>query len=547
MKTLSSSILRKCISSFLIILMLLHTVGCQTFFKFRQVPGEDKVSIQNIGEIHKYFLVHTGDDICSLKEIAVDSTNISGTLELAEHSSIYYYEGRKFHYKEDENHILNEVHIYLNEDADKLKLGQSDIPLTSIKEIRIIEKDTGKTTVSYIFGSIGGIFGFLAIFLIIVALTKSSCPYVYVNDGEGYKFEGEIFGGAIAKNLARDDYMPLPSIKANNGNYHIRISNELKERQYTDLAQLIVVNHPKGQKVLLDKSGQPQTLGSLKSAVQASSFNGEDIRSVLESKDKKVFFFNNKDYSKNGVILTFKKPKHIKKGKLVLNGKNTLWLDYLYGEVIKKLGGSYEEWMDQEEKIPTSERFQKVLDNDYPIAVYIKKSGEWKLIDHLFTVGPLASRDFVVPVDISELTGKEIEIKLETGFMFWELDYVAMDFTENSEPKVSIVKPSMALGTGSIDWTSALNKTDGNYMAQENVGEVTEIIFNTTPPLSDQKQTVFLHTHGYYELIRDFKGIPKTSDLKKFKEPGYFSDYSRSRYLKMFDIEDKVASNKANY
>jgi len=527
--------------------MLLHTLGCQTFFKFRQVQGEDKVCIQNIGEIHKSFILHRGDNNYSLKEIAIDSTNISGTLELTKRSSIYYNKKRSLRYNKEEVGILNEVHIYLNKDAEKLKLGQSKIPLTSIKEIRIIEKDTGKTTVSYIFGSIGVTLGVLATALIIVAMIKSSCPYVYVDDGEGYKFEGETFGGAIAKNLARDDYMPLPSIKANNGNYHIRISNELKERQYTDLAQLIVINHPKGQKVLLDKSGQPQTVASLKSAVQASSFNGEDILSVLEGKDKKVFFFNNKDYSKNGVIMKFKKPKHIKKGKLVLKGKNTLWLDYLYGEVIQKLGRSYEEWMDQEGKIPSSERLQKVLDNDYPMAVYIKKSGEWKLIDHLLTVGPLASRDFVVPVDISEITGKEIEIKLETGFMFWELDYVAMDFAENSELKVSIVKPSIALGTGSIDWTLALNKTDGNYMAQEKIGEVTEIIFSTTPPLSDQKQTVFLHTHGYYELIRDFKGMPKTSDLKKFKEPGYFSDYSRYRYLKMFDIENKVASNKANY
>ncbi|MBK6786045.1 MAG: hypothetical protein IPG79_21600 [Saprospiraceae bacterium] len=111
---------------------------------------------------------------------------------------------------------------------------------------------------------------------------------MYVYDGETYIFEGETFGGAIAQNLERDDYMPLPDIRGNHGHYKIRISNELKEIQYTDLAELIVVDHPENSEVLLDKKVTPCAFNKI-SASKAKSENGDNLLSVL---DKKIMMFS---------------------------------------------------------------------------------------------------------------------------------------------------------------------------------------------------------------------------------------------------------------
>ena len=183
-----------------------------------------------------------------------------------------------------------------------------------------------------------------------------------------------------------------------------------------------------------------------------------------------------------------------------------------------------------------------MLDNDFPLSISVKKDGKWKMIDYLFTVGPLASRDFVIPIDLSDLPGKEVEIKVETGFMFWELDYAGMDYSDNVKLQVDILKPSLAAGSNSQDWTSALENTDDYYMSQEYTGDVTEIIFKATAQTKDQEQTLFIHTRGYYELIRDFKGLPEISELNKFKVPGYFSEFSRIQYLKVLNNEDEIAS-----
>jgi hypothetical protein len=543
MKYLATPTHKKRISYFLIALILFYSYGCN-YFKVKNLTPNDIVSIRDIGEMHKYFLVHSESEIFSLNEISIDTTSISGRLS-TKTGYVYYSEGRKYRMNKTENGILNEVHIYLYENSEDLQLGFAEIPFSSIKSIKIIEKDNGKTTASYVFGGLGIVFGVMVIVTIISALLKSSCPYVYVFDGESFVFEGETFGGAIAPNLQRDDYMPLPSLKTSDDTYRIRISNELKERQYTDLAQLVVVEHPVGKSVLLDKSGEPQLISMVESPVEAISFNGNNLQQVLKEKDDEVYFFNDEDYSVNGMTIKFKKPQDASLGKVVLNAKNTLWFDYLFGEFLGKFGGFYNEWMDKQSALTTQERMQKVIENDFPLTFYIKSNGEWKLIDYLLTVGPLASRDFVIPIDLSNHHSDEVEIKMETGFMFWEMDFVGMDFSENQNISTTNQKPTLAFGTGSMDWTSALEEKDNQYMAQENVGEVTEVVFRAMKAQEGFEQTCFLHTSGYYELIRKFEGLPKLTELSKFKQPGYFSEFSRIRYLHVLDRGNTMASVKS--
>lgn len=543
MNTFLSQSAKKSIAYSLIILTLFYTVGCK-YFKVKDVTAKEFVTIDNIGKIHKSFYVHDEGRVYSLTDIQLDSLSISGTLT----STIDYRlkDERGFRYKKYETSILNEVHIYLKEGVQKLSIGSARIPLEDIKGIDIVDKDMGKTAASYTFGTFGVILGIVTIIVIIVALTKSSCPYVYAHDGDGYVFEGEIYGGAIAANLQREDYMPLQSLHTSEDDIHrIRISNELKERQYTDLAELIVVEHGRDQKILLDKEGKPHLIQAPLKPVEAVSYGGENLLPPLSKIDKSVFFFNDEDYSKNAILMKFDKPGDAKQCKLILHGKNTLWFDYQFGEFLSLFGGFYDEYMDQQKKIPSEERTQRILDNDFPLSIYVKENGTWKLVDFLYTIGPLASRDFVVPVDLMAVMEDQVEIKLETGFMFWELDFAGMDFTADENVNLTYLKPVKAIGTGSADWTRALSFLDKEYMAQEQVGEVTEVVYRAKIPAKDHAQTYFLHTSGYYELVREFEGLPNIVELNKFKKNGYFSDFSRMKYLQLLNRENSIASIKS--
>lgn len=539
MKMLNNQTVKQALSFFMVFLMLVNTIGC-SYYKVKTGTSKDIPSIKDIGKVYKVMVIHAGERVYFLRDMQVDSVNISGKLEET-NPKVFFYDENNWNrrYKSAEKNVLNEVHFYLS--VNELDTASTTIALKDIKEIRIIEKDTGRTAASYVFGTIGVAAGVFVVVLVIALLTKSSCPYVYVNDGEGYVFEGETFGGAIAPNLERDDYMPLPDIQAKDRAYKIRISNELLEKQYTDLAELMVINHPKNQKVLLDKNGQPQLISNTVNPITATSSNGNNLLTALQRKDANVFFFNDQNYSQNSITLKFKKPINSTTGKLVLNGKNTLWFDYLFGEFIGKFGTSYNRWMEQQAKMPNAERLQKIKENEFPLSVYIKKNGKWIFVDDLLTVGPLAARDFVIPIEMADIQGDEVEMKVETGFMFWEMDYAGMDFTSQKPMSMDIIKPTMAIGTGARNWTLALKEADKNYMAQDSVGQITEITYPSVKHRDDEAQTVFLHTRGYYTLIRNFEGLPHIVELNKFKTPGYFSEFSRMRYLNTLDKEEDLA------
>lgn len=530
---------RSIFSYFFIVLLLLTQIFSCNYYQVERVYQGDAASFFNVQTVNKYFVVHQeGREDVAITNINVDSTYLK--VEVRELDRMVYYspERENLRYdKQEEKSILYEVHMYLVEDAPILVPAEGVdvmIPYENIRQIDIIDHDSGKTTASYVFTTLGIVAGVIVIIGVIAILTKSSCPYVYVQDGEGFVFQGETFGGAIMENMARDDYMPLPLLKNTDGTYQVRITNELKERQYTDLAELLVVTHDSDQKVLLDQRGQPQLIHQAVPPVQAMTLSGVDVRQELAAPDQNVMFFDEEAYTKNSVELTFDKPVEANSGKLILKAKNSLWLDYLYGELAQKFGDRYEAWMAERAEIPTEERLEKLMENDVPLSVYVKQHNGWVRVEYFHTVGPLAAREFVIPLDLSATAGEAVEVKVETGFMFWELDYAAMDFSANTAVDLRKAPLLAANGTNGVDWRAALQATDENYMTQLTIGEVTQLEFASPPAPAGKTQTAFLHTRGYYELIREFTGPPQIRELKKFRTPGYFAEFSRAEYLKRY-------------
>lgn len=532
-----NSIDKNIFAAFFIFLILFHTVGCR-YYKVDSAERSQYEQIMTMGEIQKYFIIHTDTHSFALHDIKTTKTEISGNLTAPE-EKVLYNEERKKRIKKGESNIVNEVHLYVKDQDPELDLGQVEFPISDINEIRIIDRNTGKEIAMYALIGIGA----LAIASAIAAATKSSCPYVYVDDGETFVFEGEIYGGSIGKNLERTDYMPLPSLKMNEGNYKIRLSNELKERQYTNLLELILVEHPEGEKVLLDKAGKPHLVGEPVLPLEALSSSQEDILPLLAKKDAKIHLFDDTEVNRNTVVMKFERPIDAQQASLVIKGKNTLWFDYLFGEFIEKFGVSYADWMKKQSENDPTDRMRRILDSDFPLSISIWNNEKWENVDHLMTVGPLASREFVIPIDIRNLEGDDLQIKLQTGFMFWELDYAAIDFRWKTNVTSKVLKPFIAIGTGSVDWKNALDKSDNLYMAQENTGDITEIVFSVPDALRDKPHSTFLKVQGYYELVRDFNGLPEWTQLRKFKIPGYFSDFSKERYLDAVHMDYEIASN----
>lgn len=494
----------------------------------------------------KDFILHVGSKRYLMNKISVDTTNmqISGTLDKVplEHSAYMPGRGRVYYKKRGQQVVLNEVHLFADTSV-KATIDQNiTLKAGDIKKIELIEKDQGKTTASYILGGLGLTAAAYVVVVIIAILTKSSCPYVSTYDGEKYNLQGELFGGSIYPSLQREDYVPL-TIQAVNNEYQIKISNELKEKQYSDFANLLVINHPGNVKVLADASGKLHTISQPQVPVKALLNNRIDVSSNVVSKDYTSCVFDDPASADNNgnLYLTFNNDGKSEQAKLILSLKNSYWFDYLYGEFTKGFGSHYNSWIKQQRKRPASELQQWSEEQNIPLTVSIKVNGEWKEVKKLKTIGPLLNREVVIPLDITK--DKNLEVKLTTGFMFWEVDYAAIDYSKDEQLTVQEIKPYQAIDENGADVLQELLYADKNYLNQPKTGNAAVLKYKAIAKANDQQQTVILHTSGYYEHVRDYSGLPKIAFLKGFSKAGAFAAFSKNKFTEV-KSKQLMAANK---
>jgi Tfp pilus assembly protein PilF len=132
----------------------------------------------------------------------------------------------------------------------------------------------------------------------------SSCPYLYVWNGERFEFVTDFMGGGEMGHLHApgvyntpdpDEYVRIRGdlLRERNGRYEIRVTNELEEAVFLDRLQLISVAHPEGVEVFpnegLTAPPQPFKIYSTRNArapLAAVDDHGHDVLSRITHVDR---------------------------------------------------------------------------------------------------------------------------------------------------------------------------------------------------------------------------------------------------------------------
>ena len=515
-------------------------LGCY-YYRVNEVSQDRQrelmMSIQEFNETEKYVIVHQNMVSRHLTNAIVDEA----TLELrgipkalsAEHSYKDYPEvGKTYRYKNNRQNPLNEIHLYLNSQPE-IQLDQEVvIPFESIEKLGISERNTGRTVMDVV----GISLGVIALIGIIVALTKSSCPFVYVDTGDALVFQGELYPGSIIENAQRPDYLRLPDIREQDGHYSLEITNELREVQHTDEAVLEIVDHPSGVTVLSDPSGNLLSISKPKPPIKAVADQKTDIRRAVSEADDLYAGFDSPLTASDGtrsIDLEFDNTDRANTGKLVLSLKNAYWLDYAMGCIYKKFGDYYPEFQRKQQEVSMEEAYRWRTDQSLPLSVYLKTSAGWELQHEINAVGPIKYRDIALRIDLENAAEGPVQIRLKTGFMFWEVDRAAFDQSNDLVLEKTIVTPDSATDHHGRNVAGLLATADRDYFTQEEVGDRAHILYKS-PTKMDEERTVFLRSTGYYTYKRDYQGTPDFSELRKFREPGHFTAFAESEYQELF-------------
>ncbi len=431
------------------------------------------------------------------------------------------------------------VRLYMNAD---FKLPQDlpqtvSLPIEEISRLEVYDFDLAKTIAFSVFGGLVGAALAYGVVMLIVLLTKgTSCPFIYAFDGADYRFAGEIYSGAILPSLERHDWLPLPQLQPADGSYKIRITNEVREIQSTNLAGLEVVDHPLGTQVLLDKYGNCHTLRNLRKPLKAWSQGVPDLLPQLAEKDSLRYLgdaVTSKKQSRDELFLSFARPPDARQAKLVLAGKNTIWLDYTMAQFFDKFGDKYQQWYEKQKQAPPSGRANWSLQQGIPLSVYVRKGKKWEFADYFNLPGPMADREMVLQLDLSGLQGDTINLKLEWGTLFWDLDRVGLDCSANEILQRQTLAPAAASDEKGRDIKAALTADDKDYYVMPETGNAAELTFAAVPARADCNRSFFLHAKGHYEVLRETSGAPDLAYLEKFRRAGRMGQFSSEQFLQL--------------
>ncbi len=517
-----------------VLIVLLFTNSCSYYKIKHHTSLSDKITSLNESiSDERYFFIEQGSELYqgTNLEIRDQYLNLSLTrLDLVIRSQLEtIYHRRSRNIKKDERHVFHEAFIKVGQDI-LIDTGEVEIPMASIESVDVVGFDTGKSIGNFMIGTLGVV----AVLAIVVAATKSSCPFIYFDDGQSSSFVGEAFSSAMYPPMERHDYIPLPNPREGSDHFKIVIRNELQETEHINLAKLMVIEHPKNLEVMIDGEGKIHTIGKPIPPIYSNSNTGENVlEEIVEAGDKALYRFDHgqEAVSTGNVTMKFLRPANKDMAKLVVNAKISFWLDFAYSEFTSLLGDSYQSWVKMQNSRTGEELRKWQFEQEVPLKVFVKKANEWKYVGSFEPVGPFGEpRPMIMPLDISDIPNDEIEIRLQTGFNFWEVDYAVLDYSPDIALGEEIKVPTSAIDESDTDVLELITLDDNLYVEQSNLGDHVTLSYELNH-FTGSQTSLFLDLKGYYEPIKNYSGNPDWPYLMEFNKPGRFTEFTKELLL----------------
>src|SRR5580693_1852338 len=357
-----------------------------------------------------------------------------------------------------------------------------ELPLDQVQRFWVERKELSKSrTIGLVAADAVGA---IVIAAVIVAKTKQSCPFVYSWDGTQYVFDAEPYGGAITRGLEKDEFTPLDRLREQDGLYRLKLTNEVDETQFTNLTELWVVDHPVETRVVADVQGNLHTLAAPQNLLSARDAAGHDLLPWLRATDRLIWepsaVPDAKGNLQDEIVMTFPKPPGVTQAKLIANVATGLWGSYMIKKMVELRGREVGAWyslMDQSQSARADLFAWEVREQLFALKIYVEEPTGWEVRAVLPGVGPLISKDRVIPLDVSRVQGDQLRVRISPPAGFWALNSFAVDYSQDRSISVEKFKPLTARDPDGKDVLPDLMDSDDRYLAMPNIGDTADLTF----------------------------------------------------------------------
>lgn len=417
-----------------------------------------------------------------------------------------------------------------------VKKAPYELPVDQVQRFWVERKELSKARTIGLVAAVA--VGTIAIIVGVAAATKQSCPFVYSWDGTEYVFDAEPYGGAITRGLQKDDFTELEHLREQDGLYRLKITNEVDETQFTNLAELWVVDHPVGTRVVPDVRGNLHTLAGPQILLSARDASGRDLLAWLRATDRLIWeppaVADAEGRLQGDIVMAFPKPPGVAQAKLIANVATGLWGSYMIKKMVELRGRDVGAWytlMNQSQAARDDLFAWEVREQLYALRIYVEEPTGWEVRAVLPGMGPFISKDRVLPLDVSRVRGDQLRIRISPPAGFWALNSFAVDYSQDRSLSVEKLKPLTARGFEGKDVLEDLAGNDDRYLAMPNVGDTADLTFSVPPRHAGTDRTILLHSRGYYQLHLPSSGVPDMKTLQEIENvPGAGARFAANHF-----------------
>lgn len=380
-----------------------------------------------------------------------------------------------------------------------LSQGRIELDLHQVQRVLVPEPNVGANLAANGFTFLGSaVVGFGA-FLAIAC----NCPRVYLEDDTGQRTsQGSLLTGAISQSLAREDRLLLPGVDRSQERFRVVVANELPEDEYLDQLKLYRVPVPEGETMTYGTDGELYATAGWQQAQAATNQVGTDVSAALLAADEVRFVFDGEptDTSLNAVHLTFDRTTLGQQPHLVLRARQTDWMLSMGEQFFNLLGRGYDRWMKRMDEVDPVTYAANTAERGMSMRAWLRTAQGWQLVGTFHNAGTRQPKLMSLALDLSQVSGPTVEIRLESAYRFWELDEVALANEAQVLVGYQEVPLLSATNERGEDVAAMVAEQDQHYAVQPDAGSFIELEF---PQVAQPNEAYVLMTHGYYHHLRD--------------------------------------------
>jgi hypothetical protein len=363
----------------------------------------------------------------------------------------------------------------------------------------------------------------------------TSCPTVFSDGTHGLQLDAEPLGGSLFAADEARDLAPLARLEPRDGDYHVVVRNQMREVEHLDSVKLLVVDHAPASEVVPAMDGSLYEVRGAAAPRLALDATGANLAPQLARDDGQSWVEapigrdpESPASRRASAVLEFARPSGASSAVLRVAIRATDWGVALFGHVLELQGRELDSfWTRLEADASARGAFRSAWAREALPRIQMLTARGWRDVGTLAHIPLLVTGRRVVPLDLRDVEGDTLRLRIDALPGLWAIDQVAVAYGARPVSPAHTLSPRAARAEDGGDVLGLLAASDDRRLTLASMSGSVDLAFDAPARVADSERTVLIELEGYYRPLLPPSGEPQTALFERLvDEPGALARYA---------------------